>query len=156
MQTQIPGSNNTSASLVDAPPTRGVIVALMMKPLKKSLNITLVVMMMMMPVPSTRATRPLMLAGGGVAMNRASRGGLMRGDKQWFDDVVAQAELATKFEHLMFDMGLDVREDAGFSAWFHFQQIGPMTKLYRFDQPVWMHETFKDFGGYAAYLEDCE
>jgi hypothetical protein len=42
MQTQILGSNNISASLVDAPPTRGVIVARTMKPLKKSLNITLV------------------------------------------------------------------------------------------------------------------
>jgi hypothetical protein len=79
----------------------------------------------------------------------------MRGDAQWFDDVVAQYELALRLEHIMFDMGLDVRNDAGFSAWFHFNQSGPLAAQNRMDcHPVWMHQTFKDYGGYAAY--ECE
>jgi hypothetical protein len=77
----------------------------------------------------------------------------MRGDKQWFDDVGAQCELGGKFEHIMFDMGLDVRKDAGFAAWFKFNDVSRFAY-----KPVWMHETFKDYGGYAAYIaeEECD
>ena len=75
----------------------------------------------------------------------------MRGDKQWFEDCVAQAELETKFEHLMFDMGLSVFLDAGFSGWFHFNSRSRFA-----NKPAWMHETFKDYGGYVAYLADYE
>lgn len=74
----------------------------------------------------------------------------MRGDKQWFDDAVAQSELAGKFEHAMFDMGLDVRKDAGFAAWFHFTSVARFAY-----KPAWMHETFKDWGGYKEYLKEA-
>lgn len=81
----------------------------------------------------------------------------MRGDAKWFDDVVAQAEAAGRLEHAMMDMGLDCRTDAGYSAWFHFNQSGPLAQQHRYDcQPVWMHATFKDWGGYAAYIEDLD
>ncbi len=72
----------------------------------------------------------------------------MRGDKQWFDNVVAECELEGRFEHMMFDMGLDVRVDHGFAAWFQFNSRARFAY-----KPVWMHETFKAYGGYQAYLE---
>ena len=81
----------------------------------------------------------------------------MRGDQQWFDDCVAQAECATRLEHAMFDAGLDCRADAAFSAWFHFNQSGPLSYQHRIDcQPVWLHKTFQDWGGYDAYIADLE
>ena len=75
----------------------------------------------------------------------------MRGDQQWFDDLIAESELATYFEYAMFGMGLDVRVDASFAAWFHFNSKARFAY-----KPAWMHETFKDYGGYQAYIEDCE
>ncbi len=75
----------------------------------------------------------------------------MRGDKQWFDDCIAQAELETKFQNLMLDMGLSVYHDPGFAAWFHFQSCARFAY-----KPCWMHETFKDYGGYQAYLTHGE
>ena len=81
----------------------------------------------------------------------------MRGDSQWFIDVVAQAETATRLEHAMLDMGLDCRHDAGFSAWFHFNQSGPLARQHRMDcQPVWLQQTFKDWGGYAEYIAELD
>ena len=81
----------------------------------------------------------------------------MRGDKQWFDDTIAQCELETQFQNQMFREGMDVRRDAGFSAWFHFNQSGPLAQQHRYDcLPVWMHQTFKDYGGYQAYLDSAE
>ena len=73
----------------------------------------------------------------------------MRGDANWFNDILAEVELQGAFEHTMFDMGLDVRKDAGFAAWFHFHSHARFA-----DKPVWMHETFKDYGGYDAYIAD--
>lgn len=75
----------------------------------------------------------------------------MRGDQKWFDDRIAESELATKFENAMFDMGLSVYVDAGFAAWFHFNSKARFAY-----KPVWMHEIFKDYGGYQAYIEDYE
>jgi hypothetical protein len=81
----------------------------------------------------------------------------MRGDSQWFLDTVAQAECATRLEHAMLDAGLDCRTDAGFSAYFHFNQSGPLARQHRMDcLPVWLHETFKDWGGYQEYIDSLE
>ena len=77
----------------------------------------------------------------------------MRGDAKWFDDTVAVWETATRLEHAMFDMGLDVRHDAGFAAWFRFNEPETVRAI---AFPVWMHKTFQDYGGYQAYLRECE
>lgn len=73
----------------------------------------------------------------------------MRGDEKWFADVVAEVELEGKFEHALFDMGLSVYRDAGFAAWFKFNSRQRFAS-----KPVWMRETFKDYGGYEAYLAE--
>lgn len=81
----------------------------------------------------------------------------MRGDAGWFDDVVRQWELAGEFESAMSAMGLDVRDDVGYAAWFHFNQSGPLARQHRYDcLPVWQHKTFAAYGGYEAYVAETE